>query len=650
MDIEPSTARAFEAGGALARHVPGFAPRLAQQEMAQAIAAALEQYGTLVCEAGTGTGKTFAYLVPALLSGRKVIISTGTRALQDQLFHRDLPVVRRALGVPVRCALLKGRANYLCTYRLQRLESEGRLASRELLHDLRQVREWAGRTDAGDIAEVTAVSEDSSLWPLVTSTVDNCLGGDCPDYGRCHVMKARRAAQEAELVIINHHLLFADMALRGEGHGDLLPSANAFIIDEAHQLPEVATQFFGLTLGSRQLTELGSDTLAELKHEAADDVALMEAAQALEPAVRDLRQALGGDARRTPWRPVQGQANVTQALTRLREALEQCAARLELAAERGKGLENCYQRALTLLQRLALFHSAAADAGMIDWLEVFSRSFSLNRTPLVIAEPFQAHLAAMKASWIFTSATLAVAGSFSHFISQLGLHDAATARWDSPFDYRNNGLLYVPAGLPDPSQPEYVKAVVEAAIPVLQASRGRAFMLFTSHRALQRTAELLDGRLEFPLLIQGTVPRQELLRRFQALGNAVLLGTGSFWEGIDVRGEALSCVIIDKLPFAAPDDPILQARVAAIRDGGGNPFMDYQIPQAVIALKQGAGRLIRDVTDRGVLMLCDPRLVSRPYGRVFLRSIPPFARTRELARVQQFFAAGAAGIADTAVP
>jgi len=644
--------------GPLAAHVPGFAPREAQQAMAEAVAATLEQGTTLIAEAGTGTGKTFAYLVPALLSGRKVVVSTGTKNLQDQLFHKDLPVVRGALGVPVTTALLKGRANYLCLHRLDLTEAEGRLPSRAAVDELRRVREWSGRTQRGDIAELSDVAEDSAIWPRVTSTADNCLGQECPAFADCFLMKARRAAQEADVVVINHHLLFADMALRDEGFGELLPRADAVIVDEAHQLAEVAGQFFGISLSANQLLELARDAASEYQRECAEDAALPKLAEALQKAVRDARLAFGTETRRAAWREVAGRADVVEAFETLHDALEALVEALEPLAARGKGLESCARRGAELLERLDLLQGrssggsggdepgtrdgggAQVEPDHIQWFETHTRSFTLHLTPLDIAERFRGRMLDAPGAWVFTSATLAVGEDFGHFANALGLEEATTRRWDSPFDFAHQALFLVPRGLPAPNAPDYTAQVVETARPVLAASGGRAFLLFTSHRALREAAGLLADSLDYPLLVQGDAPRDTLLARFRKLGNAVLLGTSSFWEGVDVRGEALSCVIIDKLPFASPGEPVLQARIDAMRRRGGNPFMDYQLPNAVIALKQGVGRLIRDVNDRGVLVICDPRLLGKPYGRIFLASLPPMARTRDVADVERFFETG----------
>jgi ATP-dependent DNA helicase DinG len=627
------------AAGPLARHVAGFIPRTAQQQMADAVAAAILSQDKLIVEAGTGTGKTFAYLLPAVHSGKKIIISTGTRHLQDQLFHNDLPVIRDALKAPVSTALLKGRTNYLCLHRLASTAGEGGYLSRQHLHDLEQIRAWSDRTRSGDIAGLGEIPEDSSLWPRVTSTVDNCLGQECEFFRDCFVVRARRAAMEADVVVINHHLLFADMVLREEGFGELLPGVDAIIVDEAHQIPEVASMFFGTSISSHQLHDLIRDIQIEALREAADMSDLPETAQQLEGIVRRIRLALGHTDRRVGLADVGGDFPVQEPMQELNAALTRLADRLQVAAERGKGLDSCRQRATVMLERLrSLLEEPSGDT--IPWFETQRQSFRLNLTPLNVAPAFTKALEGLPGAWIFTSATLAVGASFDHFASRLGLEEARTLQLESPFDYERNALLYLPEAMPDPADRRYTQAVVTCARAVLAASQGRAFLLFTSHAALQEAATLLEGTVNYPLLVQGSAPRADLLARFRRLGNAILLGTSSFWEGVDVRGGALSCVIIDKLPFASPGDPVLQARTDALRRQGRNPFMDYQLPNAVIALKQGAGRLIRDVNDRGVLVLCDPRLRQRSYGRVFLNSLPGMRRTGNLGDVHDFFAHG----------
>ncbi len=623
--------------GPFVQDLKGFRPRAQQQEMANTVAEIIDEFGVLVSEAGTGTGKTLAYLVPALLSGRKIIVSTATKTLQEQLYFRDLPLVRKALAVPVQFAMLKGRSNYLCRYRLELAEQSESLQPTVHARHIRKIKAWAGITRRGDIEEINDIPDGSPVWFQVTSTTDNCLGQECPEISACHLVKARRAAQESDVLVINHHLLFSDMMLKEEGFGELLPDADCFILDEAHQLPETASRFFGIAVSGHQFLELGRDVMKAYYGEAGDTPALLEAVEAMEKAMRDLRIAMGRDQQRAPWARIYAQPAVREQTGELQSRLEALQAILAQLAERGKGLENCWQRSVTLSQRLGLF-TTAGDEQHITWFETTKRSFVLYDTPMEVSDTFSSCMAHYKSAWVFTSATLAVGNRFDHFISRLGIEDAQEALWQSPFDYEKNALLYLPEKLPQPGERSYIAAIVEAAMPVLTASGGRTFFLFTSHRALREADRLLQEKgLAYPLLVQGSAPRRELLEQFRTLGNAVLLGTSSFWEGVDVRGSALSCVIVDKLPFAPPDDPVFQARAAALEKKGGNPFREYQLPNAVITLKQGVGRLIRDVHDRGVLMLCDPRLISRSYGKVFIKNLPTMKITRTLDDVVQFF-------------
>ncbi len=635
-------ASVFSETGALAQVVPGFRARPFQLEMAEAIEKVIKNQSVIVAEAGTGTGKTFAYLVPALLSGGKVIISTGTKTLQDQLFGRDIPTVRDALKVPVTVALLKGRANYVCHHHLERAKDDGRLPTRDDVVYLARIESFARVSNTGDRADLAEVPENAGVWPLVTSTRDNCLGSQCEHYDKCFVMKARKQALESDVVVVNHHLFFADVMLRDEGVAEILPACNTVIFDEAHQLPETASLFFGQSVSTTQLVDLARDARIEAATSAKDAAELPVMASALEKAARDLRLAFEDSGSRLPAVALRNRKTVTEALATATEKLTHLAETLHEQAARSEGLTQCFERADGLRAQLAGWREDS-DASLVRWVEVFHQSVQFNATPLSIAEIFRKQVEAQAKAWVFTSATLSVNGNFAHYVNELGIESAQTESWASPFDFANQGLLYVPQQLPEPNTPDYTRAVVEAALPAVEASRGRAFLLFTSLRAMREAHGLLTEEFkrrgwDYPLLVQGEGSRTELLLRFRELGNAVLIGSQSFWEGIDVRGDALSLVMIDKLPFAPPDDPVLAARIEKINAEGRNAFMEYQLPRAVISLKQGAGRLIRDETDRGVLMICDPRLISKAYGKRIWRSLPPMTRSREIADVAAFFA------------
>ena len=638
----------FSASGPFARAVPGYMVRAQQQEMAHAIAETIAGNSILVAEAGTGTGKTFAYLVPALLTGGKVIISTGTKTLQDQLFSRDIPTVRAAIKAPVTVALLKGRANYVCHYHLERTLRDERpaFASREEVKYLGLIERYARVSKSGDKSGLNEVPENAAVWQQVTSTRDNCLGSECPKYKECFVMEARKEALAADVVVVNHHLFFADVMLREEGLAELLPACNTVIFDEAHQLPETASLFFGESVSTSQLLELARDSTAEALRGARDFTALPPAIAEMEKAARDFRLSVEGENARMPLASIARNAGFGSALDDLLGKLDAMAHMLESQASRSEGLENCWQRARDLGGGIRRWRDQSEAEGFVRWVEVFSQALQLNATPLSIAEIFGKQLSGTPRAWVFTSATLSVKGDFSHYNSEMGMKiegiSAQSACWESPFDFARQALLYVPTGLPEPSSPRYTEEVVNAALPVLKASGGRAFFLCTSLRAMQRAHELLQeafrrDELDYPILLQGQGSRSTMLDRFRRTGNAVLIGSQSFWEGVDVRGEALSVVIIDKLPFAPPDDPVLAARIDRINKEGRNAFMEYQLPRAVINLKQGAGRLIRDETDRGVLMICDPRLITKPYGKKIWQSLPPMKRTRELVEVEAFF-------------
>jgi len=630
----------FAVRGALARVVREFRARPFQLEMARVVARTIESRSVLVAEAGTGTGKTFAYLVPALMSGGKVIISTGTKTLQDQLFDRDIPTLRAALNLPVTVALLKGRANYVCHHHLGRALADGRLPTREDARHLAAIERFARTSTSGDRADCAGVPEGAAAWGYATSTRENCLGSECRHFDRCFVVKARGEALAADVVVVNHHLFFADLVLRDEGVGELLPACNTVIFDEAHQLPETASLFFGESVSTTQVIELARDTRLEAAAAAKDYAPLPAAAQALDKAARDLRLTFREDSGRLPLRAVERNGEFAGALAAVLSGLDRLSAELQEQGQRSEGLERCRGRTLALAEQIERWRSGV-DVSRVRWVELFRHSLQLNATPLSVAGTFRAQIEEHARAWIFTSATLSVGGDFSHYRGELGLESAQSVSWDSPFDYDRQAMLYVPQGLPDPNTPEYTPAVIEAALAPLGASRGRAFMLFTSLRAMREGHALLETAFarrgwDFPLLVQGTGSRSELLDRFRRLGNAVLVGSQSFWEGVDVRGEALSLVVIDKLPFAAPDDPVLAARIDSMNREGRNAFVEYQLPQAVITLKQGAGRLIRDEADRGVLMICDPRLATRSYGKRILASLPPMRRTRDGDEVARF--------------
>ncbi len=623
--------------GVFADLLEGFTARAGQQALSSAIEKVIADKKVLIAEAGTGIGKTFAYLVPVIISNHKVIISTGTRHLQDQLFHTDIPLVKKALNIDSPCALLKGRSNYLCPYRLAIAHQQAYL-TRETQDHLAKIKAWSKITHSGDLAEMSEISEDARVWPMVTSTSDNCLGSECSEWSNCFVVKARREAQDADVVVVNHHLLLADMAIKEEGFGELLPAAETFIIDEAHQLPEVASRFFGKGCSSRQINNLINDSIAEQIKDAPDMVEIRDACDDIKTSMAEFRLALGTDSQREGWNKIKYKPALTRAREKLLVDLNELLTFLKSSAQRGKGLEQCYIRCADLHQKFKVYGEPDEnEAASIYWYETFSKGFVLHSTPLDVASLFKQQRDALPGSWVFTSATLEVNHDFEHFAQRLGLDEYQQGNWNSPFDYQQQSLLYLPENLPEPSSFNYTEKLIEQAIPVLQASKGRAFLLFTSYRALNEAEQLLQRKLDYPVLIQGRLPKHQLLDKFRKLGNAVLLGTSSFWEGVDVRGEALSCVIIDKLPFASPGDPVMQARLEGIRHQGGNPFMDYQLPQAVISLKQGAGRLIRDMKDYGVLMIGDNRLKTKAYGKIFLQSLPDMPQSNRLQDVQAFY-------------
>lgn len=616
-------------GGALQRHMSTFVARPQQIAMAIAITETLESRSTFVAEAGTGTGKTLAYLVPAILSGKKVLISTATKTLQDQLFRKDLPGLRRALDLPFKAALLKGRSNYLCLYRLKHhLGFKAGHGPRDAAA-LESIRRWSRATLSGDISELGDVPEGSLLWSGATSTVDNCLGSECPDHSECFLIKARTRSREADIVVVNHHLLWADWALRNEGQGELLPAVDGIIVDEAHQFLESAAQFLGSSLTSRQLLDVASDISTERIREAPEAAHLQEESDRLSRLTHDIRIALGEPARREAWNQVESWPALIDALDAVKIQLGSLRDNLQPHTVRGKGIEACHSRTVALLHQLEAFLKPT-DANQVRWFEVRKTGFSLNRTPVEIADEFKNFRDRLKTAWVFTSATLTVRDRFDHFTQELGIAGTRASIWQSPFDFAQNARLYLPKGLPDPGNPAFTRSVVEAAVPALEASKGRAFFLFTSHLALQQAAVLLPQWVNFPLFVQGTQPKTRLLDAFKQSTHGILLGTATFWEGVDVPGPVLSLVIIDKLPFASPGDPVMAAKLEALREKGLHPFPHYQLPSAIIALKQGVGRLLRGQEDKGGIMICDPRIMSKSYGKTVLESLPPIPQSRSL--------------------
>lgn len=625
----------FSKDGGLGRAIEGFQPRDEQVQMALAIDNAIENHQQLVVEAPTGTGKTFAYLVPALLAKKKTIISTGSKNLQDQLFNRDLPTIADALHFSGTTALLKGRANYLCLERLDYAIAQGVLGNKEVLADLKKIRHWNARTQTGDFAECTSIAEDSPIFSQLVSSTESCLGTDCPKYEECYVMKARKKAAQADVVVVNHHLFFADMAVKENGFGEIIPAAEIVIFDEAHQVPDIAAQYFGETLTSRQLFEFCRDLVLIYRTELKDMKQLEAVSDSIHKAVQDFRLTLTNESLRGNWRDVIAQEAVQQTISVLQEKLTFALEVIEPARKRAQSLSNIFDRVKAfseLLDRLC----ATEVTGYCYWFETFGRHFSLNITPLSVAGRFSRQMEKQEAAWIFTSATLEVAGKFDYFCHRMGIRSGEQLRLESPFDYPNQAILCVPRYLPQANTANTLTELAKRLLPVIEANKGRCFVLCTSYFMMRGFAEYFREHSDLNVLLQGETTKTQLLDKFVNEEKSVLVATTSFWEGIDVRGEALSLVIIDKLPFTAPDEPLLQARLEDCRLQGGNPFNQIQIPEAVITLKQGVGRLIRDVNDKGVVIICDSRLVMQRYAPTFLQSLPNAKRTRSLRNVVQF--------------
>ncbi|EGR1566198.1 ATP-dependent DNA helicase [Vibrio parahaemolyticus] len=633
-------AKTFSSDGALGKAIPGFQARQPQIDMAEAVSSAIKEQSQLVVEAGTGTGKTFAYLVPALLSGKKVIISTGSKNLQEQLYHRDLPLMVNALGFYGQVALLKGRSNYLCLDRLSRqmVESHTNESDPTLLTQLVKVRSWSSETKTGDLGDCEDLPEDSMIIPTITSTNDNCLGKECPSYTDCFVLKARKRAMDSDIVVVNHHLFLADLAIKETGFGELIPEADVFIFDEAHQLPDIASEYFGQSVSSRQIHDLAKDIEIAYRTEAKDMRQLQKVGDKLLQSAMDMRIVLGEPGFRGNWREAMQSESIKRELVRLTDSLDLAIDVLKLALGRSQLLDTAFERANLIKGRIERVCNVDIT-GYSYWYDTSPRHFTLHITPLSVADKFHEQIEIKQGAWIFTSATLAVSDDFKHFTDRLGLKPKQQFSLPSPFDYEKQARLCVPRYLPEPNSPGLADKLVRMLAPVIEENDGRCFFLCTSHSMMRELGEKFREVLDLPVLMQGEMSKQKTLAEFMELGNALLVATGAFWEGIDVRGDALSCVIIDKLPFTAPDDPLLKARIEDCRLRGGEPFAEVQIPDAVITLKQGVGRLIRDQKDHGALIICDNRLVTRDYGGTFLGSLPPIPRTRDLERIKAFLKA-----------
>ena len=636
MKYDDKILHAFSEDGLLSSNIQGFRPRAAQLEMAQAVGRTVKFATPAVVEAGTGTGKTFAYLVPALLSGKKTIVSTGSKNLQDQLFNRDLPTIQKALKYKGKVALLKGRANYLCLERLDQVVAMGVLGDKSVLADLSKVSKWHTGTKTGDLSECITIAEDSPILPQLVSTAESCLGSDCPHFKDCYVVQARRRAMEADVVVVNHHLFCADMAVKETGFGELIPEAELIIFDEAHQLPDIASQYFGQSLSSRQLFDICKDTNIVYRTELKDLAQLGKAADHLQKVVQDFRLLMGTEGTlRGNLRELFNDQKVVDGLAKVAENIDFLSEVIKKSLGRSETLDKIFERLAEVKVQLKKL-SDTTVVGYCYWYEANGRSFGLHITPLTVADKFGEQLKNQQIGWVFTSATLEVGGKFDHFCQRLGIENAEQLVLQSPFDYANQSLLCVPRYLPDTNKSHTLTELGKMLMPVIEANNGRCFLLCTSYFMMRGLADFLREHSKLSVLLQGETSKARLLEKFVAEQNSVLVATQSFWEGIDVRGDALSLVIIDKLPFTSPDEPLLRARMEDCRLQGGEPFNDIQIPEAVITLKQGVGRLIRDVTDRGVVIICDSRLVMRNYGKTFLKSLPPSTRTRDLNKVIRF--------------
>lgn len=625
----------FAENALLAKAIDGFVAREPQRNMASKVSESIEKQHALVVEAGTGTGKTFAYLVPALRSEKKVILSTGSKNLQEQLFSKDLPIIKKALNYTGKISLLKGRSNYLCLERLYHQYAAAGDLNKDLRVDLARVKNWSIKTKDGDISKCTTVTEDNPIWPILTSTNDSCLGSDCEHYNDCYVVKARKRALNADVVVVNHHLFLADVVVKDTGFGELIPKADVMIFDEAHQLPDLACHYFGEQLTSRQLFDLAKEITLCYRTEVKDMAQLQQCADKLQKCTQDLRLVINQQAPKGNLRTLFNQPAVKQELSYLFDALNFCHEVMLLAIGRSSTLDNCFDRVsqyTLLLKRLQEINTT----GYSYWYESSLNYFLFALTPLSVADKFTELLAERKGSWIFTSATLSVNNQLDYFTKRLGLTNADSLILESPFDYAHQTIMCVPRYIPSPNEQGNAEKLVNILLPVIEANNGRCFFLCTSYAMMNALAKQFRELTQLPVLVQGETSKVKLLDQFVASGNALLIATSSFWEGIDVRGDTLSCVIIDKLPFTSPDDPLIKARMEDCQMQGGDAFNDVQLPEAVITLKQGVGRLIRHHNDRGAIIICDNRLVMRPYGATFINSLPPSPRTRDINKVINF--------------
>jgi ATP-dependent DNA helicase DinG len=621
--------------GILQQYIDGYQTRESQLNMAELIMRCIRQGENHVIEASTGIGKSFAYLVPAFLSAHKILISTGTKNLQDQLFYKDIPLINKTIVSGKQLALLKGRSNYCCPYRINKHRQQRRFQTRQLAPVFDALVDWSQTSLTGDIAEFADIPENDSLWFYATSNTDNCLGGDCPEFSKCFVIKARRKAMDADVVVINHHLFFSDQALREEGFGELLPDVDVLIFDEAHQLPDVASHFFGRSITLRQFDLLMREIVEAQVKEARDSSDIQPLCDSNKKQMADFRLLLGKFVSKGEWKHIRHAPEIRKAMENIQQEMVLLLEQLEVLKPRGKELAACYSRLDGYRQSLNDFEQESSNS--VSWYEWNEHSFRLMISPIEIADEFSQQLLNSSISSVFfTSATLSSNHSFDYFTRRLGLPEIECASFDSPFDYQKQSMLYLPENMPDPNNDNYLNVFIEECTALIKATEGNTFILFTSYRMLSLTANMLRKRVKYPLFIQGEMQRSELLQAYLKTPNAILLGTSSFWEGIDVKGERLKLVIIDKLPFKSPGDPVYKRRLQKVSEQGGNAFNDVQIPEAIIALRQGVGRLIRDANDRGIVMIADNRLTAKNYGKNILNSLPDMPISSSRSQVLTF--------------